>query len=111
MGSLASNIDTTSSVFVTCTNNLPYDIGLNEGTTAGGTTTTRLMDNAGTTVSYQMFSNAGRTTNWGDAVGIDTVAGTGTGSSQALTVYGRVPTQSTPTPGTYTDTVVVTVTF
>jgi spore coat protein U-like protein len=38
--------------------------------------------------------------------------GTGTGATQpAVTVYGRVPPQTTPAIGTYTDTVVVTVTY
>ncbi|EEF26199.1 conserved hypothetical protein [Ricinus communis] len=40
-----------------------------------------------------------------------TVAGTGTGNAQLLTIYGRVPPQTTPSSGTYTDTVVVTLTY
>jgi len=32
-------------------------------------------------------------------VGTNTVAGTGTGLMQTLTVYGRVPVQSNPSPG------------
>jgi hypothetical protein len=40
-----------------------------------------------------------------------TVGGTGTGSSQALTVYGRVASQTTPSAGSYSDSVVVTVTY
>jgi len=39
------------------------------------------------------------------------VLGTGTGSNQNITVYGQVPTQTAPGGGTYSDTVVVTVTF
>jgi len=39
------------------------------------------------------------------------VANTGTGSSQSFTVYGRIPTQTTPSPDTYTDTITVTVTY
>jgi spore coat protein U-like protein len=58
-----------------------------------------------------LYSNAGRTTVWGNTVGTDTVAGTGTGATQSLTVYGRVPVQSTPGAGTYTDTVITTVTY
>jgi spore coat protein U-like protein len=43
--------------------------------------------------------------------GIDTVAGTGNGSAQTLSVYGRIAPQTTPAPGAYADTVNVTVTF
>jgi outer membrane usher protein len=39
------------------------------------------------------------------------VASTGNGASQPFTVYGRVPPQTTPTPGAYSDTVTVTVTY
>ncbi len=111
-GLLNANIDQTSTFVVKCTENTSYDIGLNEGTTSGGTTTTRKMtDGNGNTVDYQMFSDSGRTTNWGDTVGTDTVAATGTGADQTYTVYGRVPPQDTPPAGNYTDTVTITVTY
>ncbi|MCE3520182.1 spore coat protein U domain-containing protein, partial [Escherichia coli] len=35
----------------------------------------------------------------------------GSGAAQPYTVYGRVPVQTTPAPGTYTDTITVTVTY
>ena len=110
-GVLTANINVTATFDVLCANTVPYDVGLNEGTTVGGTTTTRLMVNGVTTVSYQMYSNAGRTTNWGNAVGTDTVAGTGNGSTQTLTIYGRVPPQTSVAPATYTDLVTVTITY
>jgi len=61
-------------------------------------------------VAYQLYRDSGRTQVWGNTVGTDTVAGTGTGSAQPLTVYAIVPAQTTPPAGTYTDTVVVSVT-
>jgi outer membrane usher protein len=36
---------------------------------------------------------------------------TGTGLAQSATVYGRIAPQSTPSPGTYNDTIVVTLTY
>jgi spore coat protein U-like protein len=39
------------------------------------------------------------------------VSGTGTGLTQTLTVYGRVAPQTTPKPGTYSDTIIATVTY
>jgi spore coat protein U-like protein len=38
-------------------------------------------------------------------------AGTGSRLAQNLTVYGRVPAQTTPPDGSYSDTVVLTVTY
>jgi spore coat protein U-like protein len=110
-GLLAANTDASATFQVQCTNSTPYNIGLNAGTTAGGTVATRLMTSGSATVGYQMYSNAARTTNWGNTVGTDTVGGTGNGSAQTLTVYGRVPVQATPAPATYNDTVTVTVTY
>jgi spore coat protein U-like protein len=110
-GVIATNIDATTTFTVQCTNTTPYDVALDAGTTGGGTTTTRLMTNGAATVQYQMFSEATRTNNWGNAAGTDTVGGIGDGTAQTLTVWGRVPAQTTPEPDTYTDTVTVTVTF
>jgi len=110
-GLLTSNIDATSSVDVTCTSALPYDVGLDGGLSGATDPTMRIMTLSSENVTYGLYRDSARTLPWGDTIGTDTAAGTGSGSSQALIVYGRVPTQSTPTPGTYTDTVVVTVTF
>ena len=110
-GVLTTNVDQTSTIQVTCTNTTPYNIGLNVGTGAGATVASRKMTSGGNTVNYTLYSNAGRTTVWGNTVGTDTVAATGNGSGQNYTVYGRVPPQAAPAPGTYTDTITVTVTY
>jgi spore coat protein U-like protein len=110
---LNSNVDSTSSVSVTCTSGLAYAVALSQGTTAGGTTTTRLMKHASTasTVPYRMYSDAARTANWGNSTS-DDVNGTGTGSAVNHTVYGRVPAQVVaPQAGSYSDTVTVTITY
>jgi|SRR5215471_660208 spore coat protein U-like protein len=111
VGILTSNIDQTSTLSVTCSNTTPYNIGLDAGTATGATVTTRKMTSSSNTVNYSLYSDSGRTTNWGNTVGTDTVSATGNGASQSYTVYGRVPSQTTPAPGAYTDTITVTVTY
>lgn len=111
VGSLGASVDATTTVSPRCTNQTPYNVGLNAGTGTGATVSVRKMTLAGATINYSLYSNAGRTTVWGNTVGTDTVAGTGTGATQSVTVYGRVPVQSTPGAGTYTDTVIATVTY
>src|SRR5690349_21392447 len=111
VGVLSSNIDQTSTVSVTCSNTTPYNIGLDAGTASGATVTTRKMSSGGNSVNYSLYSDSGRATNWGNTVGTDTVSATGNGAAQSYTVYGRVPSQSTPAPGAYTDTITVTVTY
>ena len=110
-GVLAANVDATGSLSVQCTNTTPYVVSLDQGAASGATTSTRKMTSGGSTVSYNLYRDSGRTQNWGNSAGVDTVAGTGSGSAQTLTVYGRVPAQSTPAPGNYSDTVNVTVTY
>ena len=110
-GILTANVDQTSTLQVTCTNTTPYNIGLDAGQGTGATVGTRKMTSSGATVNYTLYSDTGRTTVWGNTVGTDTVAGTGNGTGQNYTVYGRVPSQTTPAPGTYTDTITVTVTY
>jgi spore coat protein U-like protein len=108
-GPLVANVDQTSTITVICTSLAPYNVGLNGG--ISGNVAARTMLNGATPVNYALFRDNARTLNWGTTVGTDTLVGTGNGTSQTLTVYGRVPPQTTPAAGTYNDTVAVTVTY
>jgi len=110
-GVLAANVDQTSTIQVACTDTTPYNIGLDAGTGSGATVATRKMTSGGATVSYSLYSDSAHTTVWGATIGTDTVAATGNGTGQNYTIYGRVPPQTTPAPGTYSDTITVTVTY
>lgn len=111
--SAAVNESTAGGITVTCNNGATYNVGLSAGANPGtaGDVTTRRMANGGVYIAYQLYSNAGRTTVWGNTVGTNTVASTGTGSAQTFPVYGTVPAQTTPAAGNYNDTVQVTVTY
>lgn len=107
-----SNVDTTSTITVTCTNGTTYSIGLNPGTGSGATVSDRKMTSGGDTLNYGLFTDSNRSTNWDDIGGTNVGSGTGSGSGQAHTVYGRVPLgQTTVPPGSYSDTITVTVEF
>lgn len=108
-GVLAANVDAVSTIAVTCTTSAPYDIGLDGG--GSGDINARVMTNGSDEVAYQLYQEAGRTTVWGNTVDVDTVEGTGSGTEQYLSVYGRVPAQATPPAGVYNDTVLVTATY
>jgi spore coat protein U-like protein len=110
-GVLSANVDQTSTIQVTCTNSTPYNIGLDAGAGTGATVATRKLTSGANAVNYTLYSNSGRTTVWGSTVSTDTVSGTGSGAAQNYTVYGRIPAQTTPAPGSYTDTITVTVTY
>jgi spore coat protein U-like protein len=99
------------SVTATCPAGSAFQIGLNAGTGAGATTTTRLATGpASATLSYQMFQSTGRTVNWGNNAGVDTVSATSTGSAQVFSIFPKVAAGQNVAPGTYVDTVTAAIT-
>ena len=107
-GPLLGNTDSTSTVAVQCANGTAYQVGLDNGQHATGNA--RRMSGPGGMVGYELYRNSARNLRWGATPG-NTVLGSGTGGTQNFTVYGRVPSQTTPPAGVYTDTIVVTVTY
>ncbi|WP_211854797.1 Csu type fimbrial protein [Plastoroseomonas hellenica] len=103
--------DATGSVRVACTNFAGgYTIALGSG---GGTIPARRMASGSATLLYQLYTTAARTTIWGNGTGGSVMV---SGSclvvcSQTYSVYGRIPARQAARPGTYVDTIVVTVTF
>ncbi len=65
------------------------------GSVSGSTIATRLLSSGTANVQFQLYTNSTYTTVWGNSIGTNTVSGVGTGSAQALTVFGQVPVQST----------------
>lgn len=107
--SSASNLDGSATINVTCTNGTAYQVGLGAGAGSGATVAARKMTGPSGTLTYSLYSDAGRTIVWGDTQGSDTVNRTGTGGKQGLTVYGRVPSGQLPFVGSYSDTVAINV--
>jgi spore coat protein U-like protein len=105
-------VPASSTVSVTCTNTTPYNVGLSAGLGTGATVTARKMTGpASALLAYGLFQDAGHTVGWGVTAGTDTVAGTGNGATQPITVYGQIPTAQYVVPGAYADTITVTVTY
>ena len=111
IGVMSANVEQSSTIQVTCTNTTPYTIGLDAGTGSGATVAVRKLTSGGATINYSLYTSNTYGTAWGVTGGADTVAGTGNGAAQTYTVWGRIPPQTTPAPGTYTDTITVTVTY
>lgn len=116
-GVLAAAVQGQSTVNVTCTNTTPFNIGLDGGNVAGSTVAARLLGgagagNAGVTIPFQLYSNSGRTTVWGNTQATNTVGGVGTGAAVPFPVYGQIPAQATtPAPGNYQASITATVYF
>jgi spore coat protein U-like protein len=111
-GVIASAYDAQNTISIVCTRDAPYQIALGAGLNDGGLGINGRKLKAGSeTIGYQLYRDSGRTLVWGNTLNTDTKSGTGSGSTQTHDVYGRVPAQTTPSPGTYTDTIVVTVEY
>ena len=99
--------DGTNAVTITCSTGLTPTLSLNGGLAASGAT--RTMTSSGNSIPYRLYSNAARTTE----IAINTPVALTTGTTaQNIPIYGRVlpadQTSTTPTAGTYNDTVVAT---
>lgn len=110
-----SNVDGTGGLSVTCTSGTGWTATAGTGSGSGATLATRKMANGANLLNYALYTDSAYTTVWGDGttVGAEgTFTGTGTGSAQTSTIYGRIPAgQSSLPAGEYSDTVTVTVTY
>lgn len=110
-GSISANQDQTSTIGLTCTNRTPWQLGLNNGQNAVGNLRRMRLGTTGNYVNYELYRNAGRTLRWGNTLDTDTLTGTGSGLTQTIDVFGRVPPPQTVPAGDYKDVITVTMTF
>jgi spore coat protein U-like protein len=110
--------ESVGSVGVSCSDavssSVSYSIALSAGT---GTYASRLMASAGYSLTYNLFTDSGRSLIWGDGAGGSSVVGDSytiatSPTLRAYPVYGRIPGGQTQAhQGTYADSITVTVTF
>ncbi len=112
--------DSTGSVRVTCGGVvgllIPYQIELGPG--GSGNLASRRLSSGANTLSYGLFSDASRQSNWGSIATGTAVSGgilldaLGWAPAITHTVYGRIPAgQTAAVPGAYADSITVTVTY
>ncbi len=128
-----ATLNTSGTIEVSCTEGVPYVIGLGAGLNpTGGNTGTRQMSRFGLDfMPYQLYLDASLGQAWGDeCASAGTLAGfpcktlyngdgdgtagemiVGTGLSETHTVYGEIPASLSVPQGTYSDNVVVTFVF
>lgn len=110
-GTLGATRRASAVLNVRCTAGKPYQIVLDAG--KHGSVAARKMRNAATgeTIAYSLSNSAGGE-RWGDGtLGTLVHRSVGSGMLDSVTIHGTVPAQQTPSPGSYQDTVTVTITF
>ena len=104
-----SALDTTGNIDVNCPSGVGYSIELTEG---GGTHTQRVMGSGAHRLNYNLYTASNRAVVWGDATsGTVTVNGTGIGVNVNHAVYGRIPALQNVHAGSYSDIIIVELTF
>ncbi len=104
-------VDAQTTLSVQCTAGIPYTVALNGGQANATDPSARQMTSGSATIVYGLYQDSMRSQGWGDAAGVNTLAGTGTAAYQPFPIYGRVPPQPTVPPGNYADTIIVSVAF
>ena len=110
----------TANITITCTNTTAItSVTLNAGT-GTGTINARKMEKNGTdttkTLNYNLYTSSANTSIWGDGttgnVSNNVSGSAGIGSAQTITVYGTIASgQTTVEPGSYSDTITVTINY
>lgn len=103
----SQHLDSVGNVAVNCDLSTAYSISLSSG---NGSFASRKMANGAYRLDYNLFTDATRTTIWGDgSSGTAIVSASGTGDVH--TVYGRVPGSQNAHVGNYSDSIIVTVNY
>jgi spore coat protein U-like protein len=111
-GVLSSALNASGAITARCTNGDAYRIAISSGSSGNVAARQMQRSGGGGTVNYQLYTDSAHTSAWGDGTAGTTMAtGTGSGNAVSINVYGRVPAQSTPMPGSYSDTITATITF
>ena len=106
-----------SNIYATCSPGTDYTIASVMGSNGEGCGVPRSMKHsseAGSSLLYYLFIDSSYTQLWGTGDPINcpgVFSGKGSGVAQTFEVYGQMPGDQTPIPGTYTDTVIVTINF
>ena len=106
----SADLDGTGGVTVACTRGATASIALGAGSNASGSTR-RMGDGSGNFLTYELFSDSGRSTVWNTAAGALSLTAAPSRAPRDFTVYGRIAGNQDVPAGSYGDTVVATVNF
>ena len=109
----SSDVNAQSTITLACTPNAGFQVGLDDGDNANAGQR-RLTNTAnGEFIAYEVYSDGGYSTRWGNTLDTDTVSGTANAAGVAsLTAYGQIASGvNSVSAGLYTDTITVTVNF
>ena len=107
MTNASTDLDQTSTITVACTKGSTGVVSLDNGLNFSGGA--RRMKTGSNFLAYEMYNDSGRTTVWNASNTVSYTAASK--ASTGLTLYGRVAAGQDVPVGSYSDTVVATITF
>jgi spore coat protein U-like protein len=106
----SANADQSATFSVTCTKGTTTSIGLDLGSHASGST--RKMSNGTDAIAYELYSDSGRSTVWGNSgLSLVNLAAAPSNAARTVTIYGRAAGSQNVGVGSYSDSVTITLTF
>ncbi|MDP3492047.1 MAG: spore coat U domain-containing protein [Hyphomonadaceae bacterium] len=115
----SGNIQVAADISVTCKafvlGLISYEIHLGPG--VHGSVSARKLSNSGSLLSYNIYTNTGRTIIWGDGTGGTGVKGDsyllalGASRTETVSMYGKLLAGQNVSAGSYSDTIVATVVY
>lgn len=90
-----------------CTTGTIVEVALDAGLSPGATTSDRRMVSGAGQLRYGLFQDPGRSTNWGNTPGVDTLEIQTVVQLQSVTIYGELPARQQVPPGTYSDLITI----
>jgi spore coat protein U-like protein len=101
-----------STVSVTCSNFVPYNVIISAAMAPGATGTDgRMTGSRVALLGYALFSNHRAIANRPQDLSTDSAAGFGSGSNSLLAIHDQIPAAQCATPSAYPDTMIVVVTY
>jgi len=113
-GSGVKTVTSSTTISINCSAGASISVALGEGLnpTGSGMTAKRQLKATAASVTYELFQDSGRSQTWGDGTFVGPVeAGFGDGTAQPFPVFASVYVPAGAAIGSYSDSVVVTVTF
>lgn len=102
----SSALDGTGDISVSCDLLTSFTVKLSAGS---GTIDQRVMTAGTSQLNYNLYTDSGRTTVWGDGITGSTVSATGV--AVTLPVYGRIPGLQNVVAASYGDSITITVSY
>jgi spore coat protein U-like protein len=101
--------DASGTVTITCTQGTAPTVTLGQG--ANYSSGRRMTDGSGNYLTYEIYSDSGRTTVWDDGAGTVSPGAAPSNAARDITAYGRITKGQSVPAGSFTDTVLATVNF